>query len=77
MSNIVKHSNATLATVCLKKENGSLSLTIGDNGMNEKNSGKEGIGLRTIKDRAGSIGAECQWRLDDNGSRLTVTLNLV
>ena len=45
--------------------------------MNEKNSGKEGIGLRTIKDRAGSIGAECQWRLDDNGSRLTVTLNLV
>ena len=77
MSNIVKHSNATLATVRLEKENGSLSLTIGDNGMNEKNSGKEGIGLRTIKDRAGSIGAECQWRLDDNGSRLTVTLNLV
>ncbi len=77
MSNVVKHSNATLATVRLEKENGSLSLTIGDNGMNEKNSGKEGIGLRTIKDRAGSIGAECQWRLDDNGSRLTVTLNLV
>lgn len=76
MSNIVKHSNATLATVRLEKENGRLTLVIGDNGINEKNSGKEGIGLRTIKDRADSIGAECQWCLDDSGSRLTVTLNL-
>lgn len=77
VSNIVKHSGATEATVHLTRKGQNITLDIRDNGKgyNSKDDGN-GIGIRTIHDRAGSIGATCEIKSSDNGTNITIKINL-
>lgn len=77
VSNIVRHSGATEATVSLTRDGQAVTLDIRDNGKGyDNNSESKGIGLRTIHDRAGSIGASCLIQSDNNGTHITITLHL-
>ena len=53
MNNIAKHSNAGLVKISLQKENGKITLTIGDNGQGfNPDNAIRGLGLSTMKERA-------------------------
>ncbi|MCE6987866.1 sensor histidine kinase [Dyadobacter sp. CY323] len=54
-NNIIKHSGATMATVDLKENLKTISLVVSDNGNGMIDPSKEGIGLRNVKNRVGSI----------------------
>lgn len=56
ISNIAKHSGATLATVQIKKDKNSLQLLIADNGIWKGNN--SGTGSKSMKERANTIGGE-------------------
>lgn len=56
LSNIIKHSNATLVKIIIREQPGFYQLVIEDNGINnkkvkDKELKKEGIGLENMKDR--------------------------
>lgn len=59
LNNIVKHSNATKASVSVFRENSKIVLNIRDNGLGfevEKTSEKKGLGLNGIAERAKILG---------------------
>ncbi len=61
LNNIVKHSQASDAYINIKKETDSMLLEISDNGTGfntDNNTGKIGIGLTGIRERARLLGSE-------------------
>ncbi|MFA6470060.1 MAG: ATP-binding protein [Bacteroidota bacterium] len=53
LNNILKHADATTATIRLVQENSAVNLTISDNGkgMDEDSVNREGLGMNDIKER--------------------------
>ncbi len=78
LSNIVKHSRATEATVCLSIKPPQTRLLIQDNGRGfaTRPNGQNGFGLNSVRERARAIGAQV-WleNLPEGGAKLEVTLN--
>lgn len=75
VSNTMRHSGATEAYVRLAMDRrGILTLDIGDNGHNSGESA--GVGMRTIRDRAASIGGEIAYEGDERGTELKITLKI-
>jgi two-component system sensor histidine kinase UhpB len=58
LTNAVRHSNATEATVSLRRANGGLLLSITDNGQGLPERVNEGGGLTGMRERAMLIGAD-------------------
>jgi signal transduction histidine kinase len=75
ISNIIRHSGATEASVSLVAEDGRLVLTIADNGRGFDTAAKNfGIGLRAIAENAASMGGNSKINSDAQGTRIVVSL---
>lgn len=77
ISNILKHSQATKATLSLFMENDTLTLTIADNGHGfDVAASCEGIGLRTINERVTGMGGTLDIQSNGKGTTITVQTGL-
>ena len=59
LSNVVRHSQATLVDVNVGIEGNSLVLTVKDNGVGFDQTSGTGSGLRNLASRAHELGGEC------------------
>lgn len=57
LTNIVRHANARLATVALRRHAGGVRLTVTDDGTDGAAATAEGSGIRGMRERALTIGA--------------------
>lgn len=75
ISNIIRHSGATEATVALAVEDGCFLLTVTDNGHGfDTDAGTSGIGLRAISENAASIGGTASIASSPKGTKIRVSL---
>ena len=75
LSNIIRHSRATAATISLAAEDGALVLTVTDNGRGfDTAARKSGIGLRAINENAASLGGNSSIMSSPDGTRIVVSL---
>jgi signal transduction histidine kinase len=75
ISNIIRHSGATEASVSLVGDDGRLILTIADNGRGFDTASKNsGIGLRAIAENAASMGGNSKITSGAEGTRIVVSL---
>jgi len=75
ISNIIRHSRATAATISLAAEDGALVLTVTDNGRGfDTAARKSGIGLRAINENAASLGGNSSIMSSPDGTRIVVSL---
>lgn len=70
VSNVIRHSACTEATVAMTCGHGSISLLITDNGRGNDGDTPYGKGIRSMRDRANSIGARMSWKSDNTGTRI-------
>jgi two-component system, NarL family, sensor histidine kinase UhpB len=75
LTNAMRHSKATEATVALSRDNGALVLTVIDNGEGLDEDLVEGGGLVGMRERAMLIGADLAIE-SSRGAGVTVTLRL-
>lgn len=77
ISNIIKHAQATKATVSLSLVNKTLTLVIADNGHGfDVASASKGLGLRTIQERVTGMGGTLDIQSSPQGTTLTVQTDL-
>jgi signal transduction histidine kinase len=57
-TNVVKHARASACQILIRLENGSLLLEISDNGKGLPAETHTGIGLHSMRERAGELGGE-------------------
>jgi two-component system NarL family sensor kinase len=77
ISNIIRHSGATEATISLFAEDGRLVLTVTDNGNGFDPAARNyGIGLRAIGENAALIGGTSRITSGAEGTRILVSLPL-
>lgn len=73
INNIIKHAQATKASVFLSMENHTLTLIIADNGHGfDIAAAKEGIGLRTISERVAGMNGTLDLQSNEQGTTITV-----
>lgn len=73
ISNIIKHAQATKATVSLAMINKTLTLAIADNGHGfDVESAGKGLGLRTIQERVTGMGGTLHIQSSPEGTTVTV-----
>lgn len=73
LANVLRHARATAVEVILDACDGRFSLTIEDNGQGFDTEGsQEGVGMRTLHDRARSFGGSCELTSTPSGTRLVV-----
>ena len=75
ISNVIRHSAATEASISLIPEGDCLVLTVSDNGRGfEPGAGKTGIGLRALAENAASMGGSSRIASGPEGTRIVVSL---
>ena len=75
ISNIIRHSGATEATISLVAEGGRLVLTVTDNGHGfDAGTRNSGIGLRAIAENAAQMGGSSRISSSPEGTRIVVAL---
>jgi len=62
LGNILKHAQATEATIQINKYTDNLNITVEDNGIGFKPSYEKGLGLKSIEDRVKKL--KGQWQID-------------
>ena len=74
--NAYRHGKAGNVNLCLDSDNGTLSLTITDNGcgFDVSSVNEQGLGLRTMQDRATAVGGE--FTIQSQPGRTEVTLHV-
>jgi signal transduction histidine kinase len=75
LTNIIRHAEATSATVVLAVDKDALRLTIKDNGTGYTQEDRSGRGLANIKRRAGELGGTVALS-SDQGARLSLKVPL-
>jgi two-component system NarL family sensor kinase len=75
LTNVIRHSDAKLASVRLKTNDGTLEMIITDDGTSTL-PWSPGLGLTSIKSRASEIGGACEAGPTANGGRVVATLPL-
>jgi signal transduction histidine kinase len=84
MTNILRHSGATAATVSLRSEADSLAFQVSDNGhgIPEQNhqrfresNGTVGVGLAGMRERVRELGGEMTIRSDNSGTTIGFLLS--
>lgn len=77
ISNIVKHAQATKATVSLSMESKTVTLVIADNGHGfDVEAASKGLGLRTIQERVAGMGGTLDIQSSPEGTTITVQTGL-
>ena len=84
VSNLVRHSKASSVEAALESRDGELRFTITDNGVGFDTSAWEnapadisaGIGLRSLREQAGSLGGELTLESGPQGTVLTISAPL-
>ena len=74
LNNIAKHSGASLANLSLKQNNKQFILEIKDNGVWKGNEVNSGTGLKSMKQRATSIGGQFNITHSENGTWLELLI---
>jgi len=59
LTNVARHANASRVTIFLRAENGSIRLTVSDNGRGMESPNHAGMGLTGMRARARSAGGDC------------------
>ena len=84
LSNILRHSGATIATLSLRQEGSRIVLSIEDNGSGfdvpdvlSENPRARGIGLAAMREQASSLGGSLEIESGPGGTKLAVSLPLV
>ena len=75
LTNVVRHSDAKLASVHLTTDNGSLKMIISDNGS-ANGPWSPGLGLTSIQLRASEVGGVCEAGPTADGGRVVAILPL-
>jgi len=75
LTNVVRHSDARLASVRLTTDDGALEMIISDNGTST-GPWSPGLGLTSIKTRASEIGGACEAGPTSVGGRVVAVLPL-
>jgi signal transduction histidine kinase len=75
LTNVVRHSDAKLASVQLTTDNGSLKMIISDNGS-ANGPWSPGLGLTSIQLRASEVGGVCEAGPTADGGRVVAVLPL-
>jgi signal transduction histidine kinase len=73
LTNVVRHSDAKLASIQLITNDGTLEMIITDNGTSRA-AWSSGLGLASIKSRASEIGGACEAGPTAEGGRVVATL---
>lgn len=73
LTNVVRHSDAKLASIQLITNDGTLEMIITDNGTSRA-AWPSGLGLASIKSRASEIGGACEAGPTAEGGRVVATL---
>jgi signal transduction histidine kinase len=76
LTNVVRHSTATVAAVHLTVDAEALRLEIRDNGVNAGPAWQPGVGLMSISERTAELGGQCAIRHDRTGGSISVVLPL-
>ena len=76
LTNVVRHSSASAATVRLSASGGTLHVAVHDDGSNLESSWQPGVGLTSIRERAAELGGRCRIQHDRTGGRVDVELPL-
>ena len=78
LTNVQRHAQASAATLSLRASNGSIELTVQDNGVGPKEAGtagQGGFGLLGLRERVALLGGSLTFgRAEAGGSLLAVTL---
>lgn len=78
LTNVQRHARATAVHVSLARDNGSLALTVQDDGLGPTEHGEAenaGLGLLGLRERVELLGGQISFgRGDSGGSRLIITL---
>jgi signal transduction histidine kinase len=75
LTNVIRHSDAKLASVRLKTNHGTLEMIITDDGTSPL-PWSPGLGLTSIKSRASEVGGACEAGPTADGGRVVATLPL-
>lgn len=73
LSNVIKHSNATMVSVVIREHPAFYQLVIQDNGTNCSYSSDNGIGIKNIKERVYDIGGNVNISTD-KGFRIFISV---
>jgi signal transduction histidine kinase len=76
LTNVVRHSTATVAAVHLAVDSATLRLEIRDNGVNAGPAWQPGVGLTSISERTAELGGHCEIQYDGTGCSVSVVLPL-
>jgi signal transduction histidine kinase len=80
LNNVARHSGASAVRLLLTVENGRINMTVEDNGQGfdvEEGTGGEGQGIRNMRDRARTLGADLKLHSEPrNGTRVVLELPL-
>lgn len=75
LTNVTRHSNATSARVTIAAHNpAALVVSVHDDGVNVGSGWQPGVGLTSIRERAGELGGQCTIANDRTGGRVDVQL---
>lgn len=74
LTNIVRHSTASNASVSLQADNSLLTVAVRDDGESDGSPWSAGIGLTSISERARELGGACAAGPDSVGGLVTVTI---
>lgn len=75
ISNILRHSGATEASIALRTQDGNVALTITDNGHGfDTSAASGGIGLKAIAENAQSLGGTARITSSAAGTRIVVKI---
>jgi signal transduction histidine kinase len=75
LTNVVRHSDAKLASVQLAADDGALEMVITDDGRST-GPWSPGLGLASIKTRASEVGGSCEAGPTAEGGRVAAVLPL-
>ncbi|HKS94865.1 MAG TPA: ATP-binding protein, partial [Terriglobia bacterium] len=67
LSNVERHSGSSTASVTLALENGRLRLQVKDHGKGKDEQAREGLGIRSMRERVLLMGGKFELRSDGGG----------
>ena len=74
LTNVTRHSSATAAMVTVEVADSTLVVAVHDDGVNVGGGWQPGVGLTSIRERAGELGGQCTIATDRTGGRVDVRL---
>jgi signal transduction histidine kinase len=72
LTNVAKHSGASCVRLELARENGSLLVEVSDDGVGPGTTPSGGVGLSSMRERAGELGGSCSVTPGPHGRGTTV-----